>query len=80
MIGREIEKACQGIYPLQSTYVRKAKILRAPKFDITKLMEACRLSFLSSAVLRVALLWERESGHDSACCAQRGCHTLCWRG
>ena len=38
-IGREIEKACQGIYPLQSVYVRKAKLLRAPKFDITKLME-----------------------------------------
>jgi small subunit ribosomal protein S3Ae len=38
-IGREIEKACQGIYPLQSVFVRKAKILKAPKFDITKLME-----------------------------------------
>jgi small subunit ribosomal protein S3Ae len=38
-IGREVEKACQGIYPLQSVFIRKAKILRAPKFDITKLME-----------------------------------------
>jgi small subunit ribosomal protein S3Ae len=38
-IGREIEKACQGIYPLQNTFIRKAKILKAPKFDITKLME-----------------------------------------
>jgi small subunit ribosomal protein S3Ae len=38
-IGREIEKACQGIYPLQNVFIRKAKILRAPKFDITKLME-----------------------------------------
>merc|ERR1712130_98000 len=39
VIGKEIEKACQGIYPLQNTFIRKVKILRAPKFDITKLME-----------------------------------------
>jgi len=39
VIGKEIEKACQGIYPLQSVFIRKVKILRAPKFDITKLME-----------------------------------------
>ena len=37
--GKEIEKACQGIYPLQNTSLRKVKILRAPKFDLTKLME-----------------------------------------
>ena len=38
-IGKEIEKACAGIFPLQNTAVRKVKILRAPKFDLTKLME-----------------------------------------
>lgn len=38
-IGKEIEKSCQGIYPLQNTCVRKCKILKAPKFDLTKLME-----------------------------------------
>ncbi|KAI7837880.1 hypothetical protein COHA_008367 [Chlorella ohadii] len=38
-IGKEIEKACQGIYPLQNTFIRKVKLLRAPKFDINKLME-----------------------------------------
>lgn len=37
--GKEIEKATQGIYPLQNTAIRKVKILRAPKFDITKLLE-----------------------------------------
>jgi small subunit ribosomal protein S3Ae len=37
--GKEVEKACQGIYPLQNVYVRKVKVLRAPKFDLTKLME-----------------------------------------
>ena len=38
-IGKEIEKSCQGVYPLQNTFVRKVKLLRAPKFDINKLME-----------------------------------------
>jgi small subunit ribosomal protein S3Ae len=38
-IGKEIEKSCQGIYPLQNTFVRKVKLLRAPKFDVQKLME-----------------------------------------
>ena len=38
-IGREIEKASRSIYPLQNVYVRKAKILKAPKFDISKLLE-----------------------------------------
>jgi small subunit ribosomal protein S3Ae len=38
-IGKDIEKACQGIYPLQNTFVRKVKVLRSPKFDVTKLME-----------------------------------------
>eukprot|EP00238_Polyblepharides_amylifera_P001155 CAMPEP_0196571168 /NCGR_PEP_ID=MMETSP1081-20130531/1336_1 /TAXON_ID=36882 /ORGANISM="Pyramimonas amylifera, Strain CCMP720" /LENGTH=87 /DNA_ID=CAMNT_0041887985 /DNA_START=8 /DNA_END=271 /DNA_ORIENTATION=- len=38
-IGKEIEKACAGIYPLTNVFVRKVKILKAPKFDITKLME-----------------------------------------
>ncbi|CAH8274319.1 unnamed protein product [Arabidopsis lyrata] len=38
-IGREIEKATQGIYPLQNVFIRKVKILKAPKFDLGKLME-----------------------------------------
>lgn len=39
MIGREIEKSCAGIYPLQNVYVRKVKVLKSPKLDITKLLE-----------------------------------------
>ncbi|KAG9295965.1 hypothetical protein G9A89_011817 [Geosiphon pyriformis] len=39
VIGREIEKACQGIYPLQSVFIRKVKILKSPKFDVQKLLE-----------------------------------------
>jgi ribosomal protein S3AE len=38
-IGREIEKATRSIYPLQNVYVRKAKILKSPKFDLSKLLE-----------------------------------------
>lgn len=38
-IGKEIEKETQGIYPLQNVYIRKVKILKAPKFDLGKLME-----------------------------------------
>lgn len=39
LIGKQIEKACSGIYPLQNVYVRKVKVLKKPKFDLTKLME-----------------------------------------
>jgi len=38
-IGREIEKAARGIFPIQNVYIRKAKIVKAPKFDINKLLE-----------------------------------------
>ncbi|KAI3804393.1 hypothetical protein L1987_25892 [Smallanthus sonchifolius] len=38
-IGRDIEKATSSIYPLQNVFIRKVKILKAPKFDIGKLME-----------------------------------------
>merc|ERR1719183_1409868 len=33
MIGGVIEKATQGIYPLQNCLIRKVKVLRAPKTD-----------------------------------------------
>jgi len=39
VIGKEIEKQCQGIFPLKDVMIRKVKILKKPKFDITKLME-----------------------------------------
>jgi len=38
-IGVEIEKKCQAIFPLQSVFIRKVKVLKKPKFDLTKLME-----------------------------------------
>jgi len=39
IIGREIEKVTNGIYPLQNVHVRKAKVIRSPKFDLGKLLE-----------------------------------------
>merc|ERR1712217_614777 len=39
VIGKEIQKACSGIFPLQNVAVRKCKVLKTPKFDLQKLME-----------------------------------------
>ncbi|PWN22810.1 hypothetical protein BCV69DRAFT_280418 [Microstroma glucosiphilum] len=39
VIGREVEKACQSIYPLKDVYVRKVKVLKTPKFDVSRLYE-----------------------------------------
>merc|ERR1711948_76025 len=38
-IGKEIEKQTQGIFPLKDVLIRKVKIIKKPKFDITKFME-----------------------------------------
>ena len=38
-IPQEIERKCQSIYPLQNVFIRKVKVLKKPKFDLTKLME-----------------------------------------
>ena len=38
-IASDIIKACNGIYPLHDVYVRKVKVLRKPKFDLTKLLD-----------------------------------------
>jgi len=39
IIGREIERATQTIYPLNNVFIRKVKMLRAPKIDLNKLIE-----------------------------------------
>merc|ERR1712055_1189818 len=38
-IARDIEKSCQGIYPLHDVHIRKVKVIRRPRFDLTKLMD-----------------------------------------
>merc|ERR1711935_630298 len=39
IIGKEITKACNGIYPLHNVHIRKVKTLRSPKLDVSKLLE-----------------------------------------
>uniref|UniRef100_A0A5F9DG73 40S ribosomal protein S3a n=1 Tax=Oryctolagus cuniculus TaxID=9986 RepID=A0A5F9DG73_RABIT len=41
-IGKDIEKACQSIYPLHDVFVRKVKMLKKPRFELGKLMELHR--------------------------------------
>ena len=38
-IRKDIEKACQSIYPLYDVFIRKEKVLKKPKFELAKLME-----------------------------------------
>lgn len=38
-IAAEIEKKANTIYPLENVFIRKVKVLKKPKFDLTKLME-----------------------------------------
>jgi small subunit ribosomal protein S3Ae len=39
VLGRQIESACQGIYPLNNVFIRKVKMLKAPKFDAFRLAD-----------------------------------------
>ena len=37
--GKDIEKAAATIFPIKDCYIRKVKVLKKPKFDVTALME-----------------------------------------
>jgi len=37
--GKDIEKECLMVYPIKECYIRKVKVLKKPKFDVTALME-----------------------------------------
>ncbi len=37
--GAEIEKEATGIFPIKDCFIRKVKVLKKPKFDLTALME-----------------------------------------
>jgi small subunit ribosomal protein S3Ae len=39
VIGKQIEKSCSGIYPLHDCMVRKIKVLKVPKIDLSKLID-----------------------------------------
>merc|ERR1712221_6522 len=38
-IGKDIEKACQSIYPLYDVFINKVKVLKRPRFDLGKLLD-----------------------------------------
>lgn len=38
-IGKQLIKDCAHVFPLQNVYIRKIRILKKPKFDLTKLNE-----------------------------------------
>jgi small subunit ribosomal protein S3Ae len=38
-VAKQITKECQKIFPLENVLIRKVKVLKKPKFDLTKLME-----------------------------------------
>jgi len=38
-VAKRISGLCSKVFPLHDVYVRKMKVLKRPKFDITKLME-----------------------------------------
>lgn len=37
--GNDIEKECKNIFPIKECYIRKVKVLKKPKFDVSALME-----------------------------------------
>jgi len=39
VMEKQIETATRSVYPLTNIYIRKVKMLKAPKFDLNKLME-----------------------------------------
>jgi len=50
-IGKQIQKECSKIFPLEDNcMIRKAKIIKKPKFDLTKLMDLYKDSGASKAV------------------------------
>merc|ERR1719170_82426 len=38
-VGKDIEKACQSIYPLYDVFINKVKVLKRPRFDLGKLLD-----------------------------------------
>ena len=63
-IGKDIEKACQGIYPLHDVYIRKVKVLKKPKFDLGKLMEMHGEGGTKTVITESGEKVERPEGYE----------------
>ena len=62
VIGKEIEKSTSSIFPLQNVFIRKVKILKAPKFDLGKLMEVIATSIV------IIFSSQPPCCHPNTCC------------
>jgi len=51
-IGNKINKACQFIYPVKDVYIRKVKVLNAPKYDVNKFNTEAKKEDLGTPVER----------------------------
>jgi small subunit ribosomal protein S3Ae len=60
-IGEEIVKVAEGIYPLNNVFIRKVKMLKAPKTDLSKLLE---LHEGADVVMAVPVEREPEAAAD----------------
>ncbi|KRX85512.1 40S ribosomal protein S3a, partial [Trichinella sp. T6] len=63
-IGKDIEKACERIYPLHDVYIRKVKVLKTPKFEMSRLMEMHGLSGKKADEEEVGTFVDRPEGYD----------------
>merc|ERR1711915_608474 len=63
-IGKDIEKSCQGIYPLHDVFVRKVKVLKKPKFDVGQLMELHGEGGSKTVVMESGEKVERPEGYE----------------
>ena len=67
-IGQEIQKATQGVYPLANCMIRKVKMLKAPKTDLSKLMDlhggADAVSAASSEIGRIVQREKKEETEE----------------
>jgi len=65
-VGKEIERTCQAIFPLENSIIRRIKTLRTPKLDMNKLMDAHGgVSAVQAAVAASAVVVEREDAENA---------------
>lgn len=63
-IGTDIEKACSCYFSLQDVYIRKVKILKKPKFEISKLLEMHGDGGKSAAVTATGEVIDRPDSYE----------------
>ncbi|KRZ33774.1 40S ribosomal protein S3a, partial [Trichinella pseudospiralis] len=63
-IGKDIEKACERIYPLHDVYIRKVKVLKTPKFEMSRLMEMHGMSGKKADEEEIGMSVDRPEGYD----------------